>query len=122
MLVSINGTDITSHILANSYEVNSKPIYKEWTDANYTIHRSRYRDRVSGKFDLKFSNLADYQAFVELLDDNTIGSNEIILTVYVNNIDDTVTKTFFWNSEVKLSKAVNNTKRFEKFAFEITEK
>lgn len=97
--------DFTSHITAPDYEVNSSPVYEEWTDGNYKKHRVVARNRVSGTLTLNFidkvlangthlTGIDEYERFMRLYKshgqsdttDVTSSLNYFILSVYVNNM------------------------------------
>lgn len=50
MLAIIGSTDITKHIVADSYNIDAADVYEEWLDGNYRKHREVVRSRVSGSF------------------------------------------------------------------------
>ena len=81
-LLVINETDVTRFINESSYTMNSTPVYEEWTDANYKTHRSEYRRRVKGSFDLCFITPEQYNDFIALLK-SASDKNLLTATFYV---------------------------------------
>lgn len=73
ILATINGTDITRHIVKDTYEVNTEPEFESWTDGNFREHRIYVRDRVRGSFDVCFlgEDNTVYQDFLDLLETAT---------------------------------------------------
>lgn len=59
--------DYTQCIALPSYDVNYEDINEDWDDANYVTHRVRVRQRISGKLSMWFSNLPQYNRFIDLL-------------------------------------------------------
>lgn len=68
MVFKINNISIKEHIKVGSYEVNAEDIYKSWTDGNYREHRDYKGYRVVGKCSLLFSDMRDFEAFLELME------------------------------------------------------
>lgn len=84
-LFKINTTDITGHIVQNSYTVNRVPVYKTYEDANGATHRRHIRDKVQGEFKLVFSDVQEYATFKALLDANTSATTYAVpVTAYDN--------------------------------------
>lgn len=59
--------DFTDCIELPSYDVNYEDVNEDWEDANYFTHRIRVRSKITGKLDLRFSDLARYNEFLHLL-------------------------------------------------------
>lgn len=59
--------DLTPWLDIQNYAVNAVPVYNEWMDANYRLHRHYVRDRVGGSFALGFAKKADFDAFLAAL-------------------------------------------------------
>lgn len=85
MLASINGTDITKHIVASTYNVNSIEDYVTWKDGWRKKHKDVFRELAVGSFDLKFlKGTTDYADFVALVESAKVNGS-IPMTVYVSN-------------------------------------
>lgn len=82
-LFKIGATDYTSRVVSGTYEVQTNPIYEEWTDANGRTHRMKYTEKTSGSLELVFKTLQEY------LDFNTTLSNatEDDLSVHITVLD-----------------------------------
>lgn len=121
-LASINGTDISQYILSESYSINQKDEYNEWTDANRVNHRDIIRTRVSGKFELQFPvcNEQLYTDFVTLLSDNTV-SGILPITVFVNNINETKEINVFYEYLPVMVKNVRSNKYYKSFELSLEE-
>lgn len=63
-LFKIMGKDYTNKIIQGSFDVNSEDVYSTWTDANNIKHREIYRQRISGSFDMYFSDEESYNEFI----------------------------------------------------------
>lgn len=86
----IGETDITEYIDIQNYNVNRLPVYDTWTDGNHTEHRSLYRNRIEGAFQVGFSNENDLEAFYDILADSQQVNGYYRVTSSVNNLPTTV--------------------------------
>lgn len=86
-LFNIAGNDLTKHITMSSYNVNEEDVYTGWTDANRVDHRFVHRQRVSGKFTMKFTEKEEYFSFLELCKSNKTREGYITTKLYVNNLN-----------------------------------
>ena len=87
------GRDWSAHIDVQNYNVNQQIQYSEWQDANYKYHRDDQRARITGSFNIGFSNQADYDAFMAAMENRRQG--KYAATVHVNNLDDAVQSEYF---------------------------
>lgn len=87
MTFEINGISLYQYyIVAGTYEVNQQTEYEEWTDANYTRHRTHKRNSVSGSFDMMVKSTDTLAAFVAAIEANKDADTSTVpLTVSVNN-------------------------------------
>lgn len=67
IMFAINGTDYSHRVVGVGYEVQKNDEYNSWTDANGKEHHSAYRTRISGKFQMKFLSIDEYQTFISTL-------------------------------------------------------
>lgn len=67
IMFAINGTDYSHRVVGVGYEVQKNDEYNSWTDANGKEHHSAYRARISGKFQMKFLSMDEYQTFISIL-------------------------------------------------------
>lgn len=67
IMFAINGTDYSHRVVGVGYEVQKNDEYNSWTDANGKEHHSAYRTRISGKFQMKFLSMDEYQTFISTL-------------------------------------------------------
>ena len=86
ILAVIGNTDLTNHIVHDTYAVNSEPVYESWTDGNFREHRIYIRDRVKGSFDIAFLGADNqvYQDFLDLLANET-HNRRLTIGLYVLN-------------------------------------
>ena len=122
MLASINGTDITQYVLSESYKINQKDEYNEWTDANRVNHRDIIRTRVEGAFELQFKigDEIPYNNFVALIKDNTV-SGVLPITVFVNNVNETKEINVFYEYLPVMVKNVRSNKYYKSFKLSLEE-
>jgi len=117
-LLVIDSIDFTKYINDSTYKVSSQSVYEEWTDANFKIHRSEYRKRIIGSFDMVFVTSADYNAFINKIKD----SNLIKMTVYVGGmINQMKESNFFYSIETQSHREINSDHIFNKITVQIEE-
>ena len=124
LLVSINGIDLTPHIIAESYDINSYEEYAlEWTDANGVSHKHLLREKVKGKFTMKFlyDGGVSYKNFVNLIASNKV-ENRINIELYVNNLDKTKQINAYITFNPIVERSLTSGKRYKKFNVEVEER
>lgn len=67
IMFAINGADYSHRVVGAGYAVQKNDEYNLWTDANGKEHRSAYRTRIEGKFNMLFLNITEYDAFETVL-------------------------------------------------------
>lgn len=79
--------DFTRYIVAPSYDVNMTDVNEDWTDADYVTHRVVVREKVSGKFNIRFTSVEDYNNFMDTIYQNRQinGKGYTELKVQINN-------------------------------------
>lgn len=87
--------DYSDRVIAGSYNVQTKPVYKSWTDANETEHRLPLRTRTEGTFDMFFRNISDYNVFTALVESTKASDLTVLCTVLNNNLNSTVSSNFY---------------------------
>lgn len=86
MQLLIGNDDYSDHVIAGSYQVNNEPMYSNLTDANYTVHRRKLRDKIVGTFDMFFRTVEDYEDFLDSLTAAKQSADDSIeITLDVNN-------------------------------------
>lgn len=88
-LFKISTTDLTGHVVQNTYSVNNLPVYKEYKDADEETHRRFLRNKLQGTFQMVFKDLTDYATFKTLLDNNRSVSNFTVPCTLYDNISGT---------------------------------
>lgn len=88
-LFKISTTDLTGHVVQNTYSVNNLPVYKEYKDADEETHRRFLRNKLQGTFQMVFKDLTDYATFKTLLDNNRSASNFTVPCTLYDNISGT---------------------------------
>ena len=69
-LFKVNNTDFSDNIIEGSYQISKADIYKTYEDANGATHRRFIRTKISGKMQMFFRTLQDFQTFVTTLETN----------------------------------------------------
>lgn len=82
IMFKINNTDYSTRVIGENYKVQSNDEYETWTDANGLEHRSAYRTRISGTFDMYFTNETDYLSFQTVLNTNKQSDLTYPITIY----------------------------------------
>ena len=96
VLLKIGTTDVSSHIVADTYSVYNQPVYKEYEDANGVTHKRFIRDKIKGSFDMFFRTITDYTTFMTLISTNTSATNfSVGCTVYDTKRSDAYTINAF---------------------------
>ena len=85
MTFSVGSVDYSDHVIAGTYKVNNKPIYKTWEDANYHTRKIKLRDQIVGSFDMFFRTEAEYEDFMDDIDDAKNTDDSVSISVTVNN-------------------------------------
>ncbi|MBQ1574210.1 MAG: hypothetical protein IIZ78_24050 [Clostridiales bacterium] len=88
-LFKINNTDVTGHVVRNTYKVNNLPVYKEYEDANGVTHKRYIRHKVRGTLQMVFRDVDDYLTFKALIDENISASNFTVPATLYDNISGT---------------------------------
>ena len=121
-LFKIGNTDITQHIVAPTYKVNSQPSYFEWTDANHRKHRDIRRFVIKGTFTLKFMIHEDYYNFITLLNDNTGTDGATTVSVFSNNLNKVTNTNVFITIDPQNTLPFYGNRSYEGFEVTIEER
>ncbi len=81
-MFKIGLTDYSNHVVGENYSGQSNDEYETWTDANGKEHRSAYRQRISGTFELYFTDEAEYLTFQSVLETNKRADLTYPITIY----------------------------------------
>ena len=83
VLLKIGTTDVSSHIVADTYSVYNQPVYKIYEDANGVTHKRFIRDKIKGSFEMFFRTISDYTTFMTLVSNNiSVTDFSVTCTVY----------------------------------------
>lgn len=99
-LFILDGVDYTKNIIVPSYEVQRKPVTKEWEDATYTKHKDLLRWRLEGSLTIYFDVYDEFREFMDRLNSMRGPDNYIEATFYDN--DTATTKTSNYSIEISL--------------------
>ena len=69
LLFKIGTTDLTGHVVQNTWKINNLPVYKTYKDANEQTHKRFLRNKISGTFKLVFADVADFASFQDLVEE-----------------------------------------------------
>lgn len=62
-MFKVGATDYSSRVISGTYEVQTNPLYEEWTDANGRSHRMKFSEKTTGSLELVFKTLQEYLDF-----------------------------------------------------------
>lgn len=119
-LVTVNTFDLTPYIISPSYEMNREDVFREWVDGNGVTHRSVYRTRIVGQFDVKFWDRSQYAVFLGALSAVKTGGY-YPMTVYVNNTETTASANMFLEFSPVLTAKYSNPE-YETFRIAMEER
>lgn len=85
MVFAIGNNDYSGKVIVDTYSVNRIDIYTEWEDANGTIHRDVYRQKIQGQFDMQIAKMSEYQAFIDDVRNHKTNGGYVSCKVCVNN-------------------------------------
>ena len=123
MVFKIGNTDYSDKVLMDTYNVNRLPMYTEWEDAWGTKHRSVYRQKIQGSFDMLISKMTDYTAFLNDINRNYQAGNYISCKVAVNNLNyENVNADLFIDFTPVRTMNSNYTKGYMSFTVTIEER
>lgn len=100
-LFCIGENDYTKYITVPSYKVNRSPVSIEWEDCNYVKHKVIKRWKVAGTFSLYFDDIESYKSFINDVNENTSGTDDINLTVYLNDCFEIYHGKFFLQMDLQ---------------------
>lgn len=124
MVFKLGDVDYSDKVIMDSYDVNKINVFTSWEDANGTVHRSSYRQKIEGQFEMLFSSVADYQQFIVNLRLFKVSNmnDSIRCQVAVNNLD-TVEQGYFYIDYTTIRTMNNNyTKGYLSFTVTIEER
>ena len=123
MVFKIGENDYSDKVLVDTYTVNKIDIYTTWDDANGLTHRDVYRQKIQGEFDMLISNIAEYQAFISDVQNNTTNGGYVPCRVCVNNYnqEDVAADLFIDYTPIKTMQN-NYTKGYLSFTVRIEER
>lgn len=114
-LFKVNNTDMTGHVVQNTYKINNLPVYKEYTDANGMTHKRYIRNRFKGSMQMVFSDIDDYLDFRTLLDESRSPTNfSVPVTLYDNLTGDTESVDVFIDYEPTVMQTEDARKEYMK--------
>jgi len=123
MVFKVGDIDYSDKVLMDTYDVNQIDVYKAWEDANVTIHRSSYRKKVEGTFEMLISNISEYQAFLSDIQSNKKSTGAVPCKLAVNNLNqDNYASDFYVDYTMIRTMNSNYTKGYLSFTVTIEER
>lgn len=121
-LFKIGTTDLTGHVVQNTWKVNKLPVYKTYKDANEQTHKRFLRDKVSGSFQLVFKDLTEYAAFNTLINSKRSASSFTVpCTVYDNISGTQISINAFLDYDLTVKQSAGLDEYIEPFDVKIEE-
>jgi hypothetical protein len=121
-LLKIGTTDLTGHVVQNTWNVNKLPVYKTYKDANEETHKRFLRDKVSGSFQLVFKDLTEYAAFNTLINSKRSASSFTVpCTVYDNISGTQISINAFLDYDLTVKQSAGLDEYIEPFDVKIEE-
>ncbi len=121
-LFKIGTTDLTGHVVQNTWKVNKLPVYKTYKDANEETHKRFLRDKVSGSFQLVFKDLTEYAAFNTLINSKRSASSFTVpCTVYDNISGTQISINAFLDYDLTVKQSAGLDEYIEPFDVKIEE-
>lgn len=123
MVFAIGENDYSAKVLMDTYNVNQIDVFTQWEDANGITHRDVYRKRITGSFDMQISNISEYQAFIQDVQNNMQNGGFVTCKVAVNNLNtENVQKDLFIDYQPIRTRNSNYTKGYMSFTVTIEER
>lgn len=66
-ILKLNDVDYSAHVVAESYAINYRDVYQEWTDGGQTKHRDVIARKLSGTMQMYFKTQSELQTFLTAL-------------------------------------------------------
>lgn len=121
-LFKIGTTDLTGHVVQNTWKVNKLPVYKTYKDANEETHKRFLRNKVSGSFQLVFKDLTEYAAFNSLINSKRSASSFTVpCTVYDNISGTQISINAFLDYDLTVKQSAGLDEYIEPFDVKIEE-
>lgn len=84
-IFTIGTTDCSSNVVAESYNINRLPVYKEWTDAGNYTHRDIVGYKIQGSMVMYFDTPTALQTFVTLVENSKRSDGTVAVAIKCNN-------------------------------------
>ena len=84
-LFYIDETDLTEFVDTRKYSMNREDEIDTWTDANRKVHGLVVRQKVVGEITLLFTNITQYNDFVDVVNQSKTAEGKYPVGVHVNN-------------------------------------
>lgn len=123
LLFKIGTTDLTGHVVQNTWKINNLPVYKIYKDANEQTHKRFLRNKISGTFKLVFADIADFASFQDLVEAHRSVTNFTIpCTVYDNMSGEVSTINAFLDYQPQIMQTDGLFEYVEPFDVKLEEK
>lgn len=123
LLFKIGTTDLTGHVVQNTWKINNLPVYKTYKDANEQTHKRFLRNKISGTFKLVFTDISDFASFQNLIEEHrSVTSFTIPCTVYDNMSGEVSTINAFLDYQPQIMQTDGLFEYVEPFDVKLEEK
>lgn len=122
VMLKIGTSDYSNRVIAGSYSINSKEVYKSWNDLNGVEHRDIIRYRTTGSFDMYFPTIAEYEAFNDVLEANRNQDMSVKMAVCDNRTNKVIVKDFYYSFQLTRNRDGSWNDIYERFKVNIQER
>lgn len=123
MYFKVGNIDYSNNIEPEKYSINSVNEYKTWQDGNYREHRVPLRSRIKGSMSLWFvsNGGADYNSFLQTLQENTDASGILTATLQVDNTNEEVETELYYTIKSETNRVMDHGETLVKIVMEVQE-
>lgn len=123
VIFKIGTIDYSAHVVAEGYNVNYEPLFKEWTDGAQVKHRNVIGRKIRGKFTMYFEDATVMQSFLDDVKSRMATTNACRVNLKINNSDDidTLVDTYVFIDFKPVRKNLFGSDRYETFEVTIEE-
>lgn len=121
-IFKIGNNDYSNRVISGSYQMQNNPDYQSWIDGWGREHRYKNRDRISGKFNMWFPSIEEFNAFNAVVAQNTLTDLTCMVTVFDNLSNSEKTINAFISYTPTRSRKPDWTDNTDKFSVTITER
>lgn len=122
-IFKVGNIDYSNRVIAGSYNVQTKPVYTSWNDADGVEHRVALRQaRTEGSFDMFFKTMTEYNAFASQVATVQLPNLTVPCTVKSNTTDEDIVSYFYVDFSPVRNRKGNWDDYMERFTVSVKEK